>query len=497
MAAIASGPKQLQLQPPHAALSFVPSQDLNTVSYLKAVEGKHAQGETVQIQNWAVPNRKLRAIVSPQADRNPTPPKHVNRNAVKKLKHISSKGSRPEKSPEQVAKKSGSPKHTGGGSKHKDAKTPKHKNQKIAVGEYMNQINDNEANLISMTSLQEGEEFERDINNIIEIIDGVEKNMCTNKLTNQFKKTQNLSFNRRKLEMTRTILAQTNHQHNFMLSQAQKMAATHSNPNHLQSQRTASIKNAQLASRQSQRDASDENNFGIRIGKKRPMTTRRTGQLAHAQKTRLNQTQSGGFMFNPRKGNADEVSDGLTNDLLTSAVTQTRAHLESHHFNHTQPLKNFQSVARRINDPSILNLAHTNNNSNPSEILSDNTRNPLSYDHADQPRLLNMQSDVDFTSPQVLAGGRIASAKDYRPVGPRGLLKSQYKSQMMARHESPPREPSRLAGNMTIDEGSTRRNSQQRGVVMHVNKYVPHYMRIPQKFDKKHFRMFEYAPEQN
>lgn len=71
-----------------------------------------------------------------------------------------------------------------------------------------------------MTSLQEGEEFEKDINHIIEIIDGVEKNMCTNKLTNQFKKNQNMSYNRRKLEMTRTILAQTNHQHAYMLSQA-------------------------------------------------------------------------------------------------------------------------------------------------------------------------------------------------------------------------------------------------------------------------------------
>jgi hypothetical protein len=29
-----------------------------------------------------------------------------------------------------------------------------------------------------MNSLQEGEEFEKDINNIIEIIDGVEKTMC-------------------------------------------------------------------------------------------------------------------------------------------------------------------------------------------------------------------------------------------------------------------------------------------------------------------------------
>ncbi len=35
-----------------------------------------------------------------------------------------------------------------------------------------------------MTSLQEGEEFERDINNIMDIIDDVEKNMSQAKLTN-------------------------------------------------------------------------------------------------------------------------------------------------------------------------------------------------------------------------------------------------------------------------------------------------------------------------
>jgi hypothetical protein len=34
-----------------------------------------------------------------------------------------------------------------------------------------------EAKFISMASLQEGEEFERDINNIMDIIDDVEKNM--------------------------------------------------------------------------------------------------------------------------------------------------------------------------------------------------------------------------------------------------------------------------------------------------------------------------------
>jgi len=35
-----------------------------------------------------------------------------------------------------------------------------------------------------MTSLQEGEEFEKDINNIISIIDGVEKSMNHQRLTN-------------------------------------------------------------------------------------------------------------------------------------------------------------------------------------------------------------------------------------------------------------------------------------------------------------------------
>jgi hypothetical protein len=58
-----------------------------------------------------------------------------------------------------------------------------------------------------MTSLQEGEEFERDINNIIGIIDGVEKNMNPNRLNNQFARNQTVSYNRRKIEMSRTIQA--------------------------------------------------------------------------------------------------------------------------------------------------------------------------------------------------------------------------------------------------------------------------------------------------
>lgn len=50
------------------------------------------------------------------------------------------------------------------------------------VGGYMDAIADQEANMISMMSLQEGEEFEKDINNIIGIIDNVEKNMNHNRL---------------------------------------------------------------------------------------------------------------------------------------------------------------------------------------------------------------------------------------------------------------------------------------------------------------------------
>jgi len=55
----------------------------------------------------------------------------------------------------------------------KGAASPARKYQ----GGYLDAIADQEAKLISMTSLQEGEEFEKDINNIISIIDGVEKSM--------------------------------------------------------------------------------------------------------------------------------------------------------------------------------------------------------------------------------------------------------------------------------------------------------------------------------
>jgi len=49
---------------------------------------------------------------------------------------------------------------------------------------YMDQIADQEAKLISMNSLKEGEKFEADINKIMGIIDDVEKNMCQQKLSN-------------------------------------------------------------------------------------------------------------------------------------------------------------------------------------------------------------------------------------------------------------------------------------------------------------------------
>jgi hypothetical protein len=84
---------------------------------------------------------------------------------------------------------------------------------------YMDQIADQEAKLISMNSLEEGEQFEADINKIMGIIDDVEKNMCQQKLSNQFKRNANMSYNRRKLEMTRTLNAQNNHQSNFMARQ--------------------------------------------------------------------------------------------------------------------------------------------------------------------------------------------------------------------------------------------------------------------------------------
>lgn len=74
-----------------------------------------------------------------------------------------------------------------------------------AKGGYLDALADKEAKQISMNSLQVGEEFEKDIKNIIEIIDGVEKNMCPQRLNQQFMRSANLSQNRRKLEMNRTI----------------------------------------------------------------------------------------------------------------------------------------------------------------------------------------------------------------------------------------------------------------------------------------------------
>lgn len=90
----------------------------------------------------------------------------------------------------------------------------------------MDSIVDQEAKLISMNSLQEGEEFERDINNIIEIIDGVEKNMSQQRLTQHFTRTTALSNTRRQLEMSRTLQAQNNHQQNFTVKQNHAIKVT-------------------------------------------------------------------------------------------------------------------------------------------------------------------------------------------------------------------------------------------------------------------------------
>jgi len=43
---------------------------------------------------------------------------------------------------------------------------------------------------------------------------------------------------------------------------------------------------------------------------------------------------------------------------------------------------------------------------------------------------------------------------------------------------------------MTIDDGA----GADGGVVMQVNKYVPHYQRLPSKVDKKDFKIFTYEP---
>jgi len=50
---------------------------------------------------------------------------------------------------------------------------------------------------------------------------------------------------------------------------------------------------------------------------------------------------------------------------------------------------------------------------------------------------------------------------------------------------------SKLADNMTIDENEALKN----GVVMQVNKYIPHYQRIPSRFEKEDFRIFSIDEE--
>ena len=70
-----------------------------------------------------------------------------------------------------------------------------------------------------MNSLQEGEEFEKDIQNIKQIIKNVENNCSQQRFSQQFVRSANISHKRRKIDMSRTILAQENHQMNYKAKQ--------------------------------------------------------------------------------------------------------------------------------------------------------------------------------------------------------------------------------------------------------------------------------------
>ena len=69
--------------------------------------------------------------------------------------------------------------------------------------------------MISMECLQEGEKFEKDINDIMKIIEGVEKNMSQTKLLGSFERNHTVSRTKRKADLDRTLLAHTFHQNNF------------------------------------------------------------------------------------------------------------------------------------------------------------------------------------------------------------------------------------------------------------------------------------------
>ena len=180
-----------------------------------------------------------------------------------------------------------------------------------------------------------------------------------------------------------------------------------------------------------------------------------------------------------------------------------------------------------MNDPSILNLGNTHSDNQNLELMSDGTRNPLSVDNninaeERQTNMMNMQSEGEFQSPQhtTLNRDRIFSAKEY--IQPAGQMMNQHKSLMMfqpqnstlnnALSHNEMRSPgtinneshaatnhmqregmhSMLAGNMTIENNQPN----QKGVIMQVNKYVPHYQRIPQKIEKKTFKMFDYSKDE-
>lgn len=164
------------------------------------------------------------------------------------------------------------------------------------------------------------------------------------------------------------------------------------------------------------------------------------------------------------------------------------------------------------------------------DFLSDNNykENPLSVGDT-----ANSKIDIDqveFISPGVVAArDRIASAKEYIGVNQRLKLTQQHQSQIMmspnfknlnntsskfdARtpsmnqmqniyHDSAllqqvQRMETALATNMTVDEPVIRNSpsKMKAGYTIQVNKYVPHFQRIPTNFNKKDFKMFEFGPE--
>jgi hypothetical protein len=66
--------------------------------------------------------------------------------------------------------------------------------------------------LISNECLEEGERFSKDISTIIQIIEGVEKQMSQHKLKSAFAESHSQNVTQRKIQMSRTIQANDFHQ---------------------------------------------------------------------------------------------------------------------------------------------------------------------------------------------------------------------------------------------------------------------------------------------